>query len=135
MHRLVRAAALLLFAFSSVALAAVSTSEEAIRIQRDEYGVPHVFATTTFGLYYGVGYAAAEDKLYPLEILRRTALGRVSEVLGANFAATDEAARRRIELADLVRQFRALKPKDQDIFLGFAAGFSARVARKTQNPP
>ena len=36
-------------------------------IQRDEYGVPHIFASTVEGGYYGLGYAQAEDLLEACE--------------------------------------------------------------------
>jgi penicillin amidase len=98
-----------------------------VRIQRDDYGVPHVFASTTYGLFYGFGAALAEDQLYQIEILKRTAEGKVAEVLGRDYLATDQATRQKIDMASLQRQFSQLAPADQDIFRGMAAGISARI--------
>jgi penicillin amidase len=48
-------------------------------IVRDDYGVPHVFAPTREGLAYGVGYAAAQDRLWQADLFRRQATGRLAE--------------------------------------------------------
>lgn len=40
-----------------------------VTIIRDEYGVPHVFASTSESLWYGVGYAQAQDRLWQAEVL------------------------------------------------------------------
>ena len=53
MHRL----ALLLFSCS------IAFATEHVRILRDEFGVPHIFAATPAGAAYGSGYAPAEDRL------------------------------------------------------------------------
>ena len=98
-----------------------------VRIQRDEYGVPYVFAETTYGIFYGFGYALAEDQLYQMEILKRTAEGRVAEVLGSRFLAKDRSARSRVDRSSLAAQYAALSPDDKDIFRGLADGLNARI--------
>jgi len=52
----------------------------AVRIVRDEYGVPHIFASTTRALFYGEGYAVAQDRLWQAELLRLTGTGTVAAV-------------------------------------------------------
>jgi penicillin G amidase len=52
----------------------------AVRIVRDEYGVPHIFASTTRALFYGEGYAVAQDRLWQAERLRLTGTGTVAAV-------------------------------------------------------
>ena len=52
------------------------------KIVRDNYGVPHIYANTVEGLFFGYGYAAAQDRLYEMEMFRRTYWGRLSEVYG-----------------------------------------------------
>ena len=42
-----------------------------ITIKRDKYGTPHVFANSTYDLFYGFGYAVAQDRLYQLEMAKR----------------------------------------------------------------
>ena len=55
---------------------------EGVEIRRDGYGMPHVPASTPFGLFYGYGYVVAQDRLFQMEMARRSTQGRVAEVLG-----------------------------------------------------
>ena len=41
------------------------TETSNITIKRDNYGVPHVYADSTYGLYYGYGYSLAQDLHIP----------------------------------------------------------------------
>lgn len=52
-----------------------------VEIARDDYGVPHVTAETERALFFGQGFAVAQDRLFQLEQFRRAALGRIAELL------------------------------------------------------
>jgi len=60
-----------------------------LRIIRDDYGVPHVFSDTKEGLGFGAGYAMAQDRLWQADVFRRTASGRLAELLGPGVLAQD----------------------------------------------
>src|SRR5580658_532391 len=60
-------------------------------IKRDRAGVPHVFAGSTPDLFFGLGFAMAQDRLWQMDRLRRRALGRQAEILGAAYVASDVA--------------------------------------------
>ena len=62
-----------------------------VEILRDRSGVPHVYAASTPDLYFGLGIAMAQDRLWQMDRLRRRALGRQAEVLGADYVASDIA--------------------------------------------
>lgn len=57
---------------------------------RDDYGVPHIYSPTIGGLFYGLGYAVAQDRLYQLEIFKRAYQGRLSQVLGSLYLFPDQ---------------------------------------------
>ena len=63
--------------------------KEPVEIYRDEYGVPHIFAQNDHDLYFAAGYAIAQDRLWQLEMIRRAADGRLSEVFGDTTLSTD----------------------------------------------
>src|SRR5262245_56421741 len=42
-----------------------------VEIRRDRWGVPHVFADTDLDLFFGFGYATAQDRLFQLDYWRR----------------------------------------------------------------
>src|SRR5437016_9528297 len=60
-----------------------------VEILRDRAGVPHVYAASTTDLYFGLGFAMAQDRLWQLDRLRRRALGRQAEILGPAYVETD----------------------------------------------
>lgn len=62
-------------------------------IARDAYGVPHIYATTAHDLFFLQGYATAQDRLFQLDLFRRTGRGRLSEVFGDSTLDTDKFVR------------------------------------------
>ncbi|MGH2686019.1 MAG: penicillin acylase family protein, partial [Actinomycetota bacterium] len=66
---------------------------EEVRIVRDQFGVPHVFADTAEGASFGSGYALAQDRLWQMHVFRRIAKGRLSEILGPIVVDIDRSVR------------------------------------------
>ncbi len=60
-----------------------------VEVYRDEYGMPHIYATNEKDLYTTVGYLMAQDRLWQMDLLRRVTLGRLSEIFGESFIHTD----------------------------------------------
>jgi penicillin amidase len=65
-----------------------------VEIVRNNANVPHVFGTTDADVYFGLGFVHAQDRLWQMTMLRRTAQGRLSEIFGPRTARTDELLRR-----------------------------------------
>ena len=95
-----------------------------VRIVRDNFGVPHIYADESYGLYYGYGYAVAQDRLFQMEMTRRSTQGTVAEVLGSAYIDYDKGTRRLFDPASIRRQLEALAEEDMDVFAGFAAGMN-----------
>ena len=111
-----------------------NNSDNTVRIVRDEYGVPHVYADSIYGLYYGYGYAIAQDRLFQMEMARRSTQGTVAEVFGKDYVDYDKNARTLFSPTSIRRQINALEQEDRDIFEGYAAGFNAWLASVRANP-
>ena len=75
---------------SSDELTLIAPDDTPVTIVRDEYGVPHIFGETEVGVFYGQGFAVAEDRLFQLEINRRAAEGCLSEIFGCDFLEFDK---------------------------------------------
>lgn len=60
-----------------------------VRVYRDSYAIPHVYAKTESDLYMAVGYLLAQDRLWQMDLIRRITLGRISEIFGQDFVETD----------------------------------------------
>src|SRR6516164_4525288 len=42
-----------------------------VEILRDSYGVPHIFADGERDLFFGLGFAMAQDRLWQMDFVRR----------------------------------------------------------------
>lgn len=71
----------------------LSGLEETVEVFYDEYGVPHIYANNEHDAYYALGYVHAQDRLFQMEMLRRAAGGRLSEVLGPDLIKVDKLFR------------------------------------------
>src|SRR5262245_30467668 len=67
--------------------------DSAVEVRRDRWGVPHIYARTEHDLFFAQGFVAAQDRLWQMEMWRRTAEGRLAEVLGARVVERDRMAR------------------------------------------
>ena len=65
-----------------------------VTIVRDKFGVPSVTAGSEADVWWGAGYAIAEDRLFELELFRRATTGRLAEILGKDYLDDDLIARR-----------------------------------------
>jgi penicillin amidase len=63
--------------------------KEDVEIIRDTYGVPHIYAKNEADLYFALGYAMAQDRLWQMEFYRRLGHGQLSEVLGEELVKVD----------------------------------------------
>ena len=65
-----------------------------VEIVRNNNNVPHIFGKTDEDVFFALGFAHAQDRLWQMTMLRRTAQGRLSEVFGRRTLKTDELLRR-----------------------------------------
>lgn len=122
----------LMYYWSLPALAEQSSSE--IKIVRDEYGMPHIYANDTWHLFYGYGYVVAQDRLFQMEMARRSTQGTVAEVLGKDFVKFDKDIRRNYWPDAIRAQIAALSPEDMSILQGYADGMNAWIDKVNTNP-
>ncbi len=64
-----------------------------VEIVRDTNAVPHIFAESDADVMFGLGFAHAQDRLWQMTLMRRTAQGRLSELFGAETLPIDEFMR------------------------------------------
>ncbi len=56
----------------------------------DDFGVPHIYASSQKDAMTALGYVHAQDRLWQMELLRRIAPGRLSEMFGSKLLKTDQ---------------------------------------------
>jgi penicillin amidase len=112
-----------------------ATAKRAVRIQRDEWGIPHVFAENDHDLFFGFGYATAEDRLFQLDYLRRRALGRLSEILGPEGLELDLVARTVGLHLIAEKEWDSLPEETRQLVAAFSEGVNALIADSGERLP
>ena len=106
-----------------------------VEILRDRYGIPHIYAQNAADASFALGYVHAQDRLWQMEMSRRIAAGRLSEVVGAGGLDTDRFLRaigvRRSAEASLQR----LDDDTRRQLEAYAAGVNAFIASGPVLPP
>ena len=96
-----------------------------IEIVRNTHNVPHIFAEYETDVFFGLGFAHAQDRLWQMQMLRRTAQGRLSEMFGRRTLRTDELMRR-LDLYGLARSSVAAQDdQTQAALQSYADGVNA----------
>jgi penicillin G amidase len=72
----------------------VEAPRPGVAIARDAYGIPRISASNDADVWWGAGYAVAEDRLFQLDLFRRATTGRLAEILGSDYLDDDVIARR-----------------------------------------
>lgn len=105
------------------------------RIVRDANGVPHISGANERDAFFAVGYAQAQDRLWQLEVQRRIASGRLSEVFGSSTLQQDTWLRT-LGLPEAARaSWNALDPQARDSLQAYADGVNAFLAGHPTLPP
>ncbi|HEY6433309.1 MAG TPA: penicillin acylase family protein [Acetobacteraceae bacterium] len=105
-----------------------------VEIKRDRAGVPHVFAGNSPDLYFGLGVAMAQDRLWQMDRLRRRALGRQAEILGPDFVAAD-IAHLTVGIDQIApRDATAMDPATHRLVTAFVAGINRYIETAADLP-
>ena len=100
-----------------------------VEIVRDTADVPHIFGATDQDVFFALGYAHAQDRLWQMIMLRRTAQGRLSELFGARTFQIDSLLRR-FDLYDLaVKSVDAQDAETKLALEAYSAGVNAWLTR------
>ncbi|MCV3270916.1 penicillin acylase family protein [Roseobacter sinensis] len=98
-----------------------------VEIVRDNANVPHIFGQTDQDVFYALGYAHAQDRLWQMTMLRRTAQGRLSEVFGTATVDIDKLIRRLDIYTRAVASVEAQDEQTMLILRAYATGVNARL--------
>ncbi len=117
----------LLAAFVSAASCAKQDTAGKVTIYRDKMGVPHVVGDTAEALYFGGGYALAQDRLAEFERSRRAALGRMAEIDSTKVEADKRARLVAYTEAETQAMFDTLAPEYQRMLRAHLAGMNKAI--------
>ncbi len=96
-----------------------------VEIVRNNNNVPHIFADRDRDIFFALGFAHAQYRLWQMTMMRRTAQGRLSEIFGPRTLAVDDLMRR-LDIYRLAEQAVAFQDPDTRVALAsYAAGVNA----------
>jgi penicillin amidase len=110
-----------------------------VQTSRDAKGVWFIEGGSVYDVFEAMGYAVATDRLLQMELLRRTARGTLSELVGAQFLGEDYLSddiffRSLLYSEDEYQQmFDALSPDAQNAIKGYVAGVNRRIGEVYAN--
>ena len=106
-----------------------------VTIRRDDFGVPAITATNESDLWWGAGYAVAQDRLGEMELFRRRGAGTLAEVLGKDSLDDDFIARRDYYTdAELMAMFQKLPTTLRARTQAYVDGVNAWITHVRQTP-
>jgi penicillin amidase len=105
-----------------------------VKIVRDAYGVPSITGETTYDVWWGAGWATAQDRLAQLELYSLSTTGTAAALLGPSYLPMDIEIRRDFYTsAELSAMFDQLPPAMRGRYRAYDAGINAWVDRVRQD--
>lgn len=95
-----------------------------VQVVRDRWGVPHIYAADTHDLFYAQGVVAAQDRLFQIDLWRRTAVGELAEAMGPEAIDRDRLARLVRYRGDWEAEWNGYGPHAREIATAFTAGIN-----------
>ena len=105
----------------------VTGLERPVNVLRDRWGVAHIYAQNQHDLFFAQGYVAAQDRLFQMELWKRSGQGRLAEVLGPSAVQRDINARLLSYHGDMKAEYESYAPDTQQILEAFTAGINAYI--------
>ncbi len=110
--------------------------KDSVEIIRDRWGVPHIYARNIDDLFFAQGFVQAQDRLWQMEMYRRTYEGTLAEIMGPTYTRHDQVVRLlkfRGPFNDA--EWRSYHPEGRRIFTAFANGVNAFIANAGERLP
>lgn len=101
--------------------------QKPVTVLRDTWGIPHIYAETQEDLFFAQGFVAAQDRLFQMEVWRRTGEGRLAEILGPSAVERDRFARLLRYRGDMDAEWTSYAPDAKPIIESFVRGVNAFI--------
>jgi len=99
-----------------------------VRVQRDHWGVAHIYAQNEHDLFFAQGFVVAQDRLFQMELWKRSGQGRLAEILGPSAVKRDINARLLRYRGDMGAEYQSYAPHAKEILEAFTQGINAYIA-------
>jgi len=100
----------------------------------DRWGVPHLYAGTTYDAFVAQGFVAARDRLWQMDLWRKRGLGEMARDFGPAWVDHDRMARAVLYRGDMYREWLAYGSDAKRVAEAFVAGVNAYVGLVQARP-
>lgn len=101
--------------------------QQSVRVQRDRWGVAHIYAQNKHDLFFAQGFVVAQDRLFQMELWKRSGQGRLAEILGPSAVQRDINARLLQYRGDMDAEYKSYAPDTKQILEAFTSGINAYI--------
>jgi penicillin G amidase len=106
-----------------------------VEIVKNNYGVPYITAKNEEDLYFALGYIHAQDRLWQMDLSRRVAEGRLSEIMGKDVLEFDKLFRT-IGIGNYAyKLYPEISQKSKDILNNYSKGVNAFIQENYKKLP
>jgi penicillin amidase len=98
-----------------------------VTVRRDERGIPYISASNDEDLCFAQGYATAADRLWQMDLLRRTARGELAEIFGNNVLEEDKRHRTFGFAQTAEKEVAEATPQARALLEAYARGVNAYI--------
>jgi penicillin amidase len=98
--------------------------QKAVTVLRDPWGIAHIYAETQDDLFFAQGFVAAQDRLWQMDLWRRTGEGKLAEILGQSAVERDRFARLLRYRGDMKAEYESYAPDARQIIEAFVRGIN-----------
>lgn len=100
---------------------------QGVTVRRDDRGIPRIEAANEPDLFFMQGYVTASDRLWQMDLLRRTARGELSEIFGKSTLEEDKRQRVYGFAALAESQVNRLPSNQRSVYEEYARGVNAFI--------
>ena len=104
--------------------------ESVVNVMRDRWGVPHIYAENQHDLFLAQGFVVAQDRLFQMELWKRSGQGRLSEILGPGALPRDVNARLLRYRGGMDAEYTSYSADTKQILEFFTQGINAYIAER-----
>ncbi len=106
-----------------------------VRVYRDAFGVPHIFAQNETDLFFAMGYVVSQDRFWQMELNRKAATGTLSEIFGSKTVEVDRLIRT-IGIPKIANELvENISSESKTILNAYASGVNAFLGQNKNNLP
>lgn len=106
-----------------------------VKIIRDRWGIPHIYASCSEDAIFAQGFVHAQDRLWQMELNRRVARGKLSEFIGKEGLDTDRICKTMGYERIAKKDWELFGEDERQVIFSYCAGINAFIKENSDNLP